>query len=58
MTSDDSLPSVLAINCAGLDPLGNLATPKEVETQIRAVRARNGQNSGNASDKYGGPGGI
>jgi len=39
-----------------LDPLGNLADPKNHWAQIRIVRARNGRNSGTTTDKYGGPG--
>ena len=37
-------------------PLGNLADPKNHGPQIRTIRARNGQNTGTTTDKYGGPG--
>jgi|GEM_PF-2080679 len=45
-------------NYAGFYPLGNLVAPKNQLAQIRTVRARNGQNSGKARLKIGGPGGI
>jgi hypothetical protein len=45
-------------HCEGLYPLGNLAAPKKQAAGIRTVRAKSGQNPGNTSAKYGGPGGI
>ena len=45
-------------HCEGFCPPGNLAAAKNPRSQIRTIRARNGQNSGRTSIKYGGPGGI
>jgi len=49
----DSELLFLSESCAGLYPLGNLAAPKNPRPQIRIVRARNGQNTGTTSVKYG-----
>jgi hypothetical protein len=52
------LAPLVSKNYAGLYPLGNLVAPEKQLTQIRAVRATIGQESGTTSAKYGAPGGI